>query len=138
MKVTITDAAKMAGISRQQFYRSYINTNQISIIREDKKKVFIDVSELLRVFPNIKLNNQDTINNVTNEQNVTNSYNNNNEVVTLLKEQITSMKDQLREAVELREWFKQQLQEQLSINNKLLEEKTPKRKKWLFSWFKKT
>lgn len=48
-KVSITQAAKLAGISRSYLYRKYINNGLISVEKEDNQK-FIDISELIRVF----------------------------------------------------------------------------------------
>lgn len=51
--VTITDASKMVGISRQTMYNRYINKGVITVNRiNDEPK--IDVSDLIRVFGNIK------------------------------------------------------------------------------------
>lgn len=51
--VSITDAAKMAGISRQTMYNKYINAGVITVKRvNDEPK--IDVSDLIRVFGSIK------------------------------------------------------------------------------------
>lgn len=55
MKVSISDAARLAGISRQHLYAKYINPGVISVDRETLDKPTIDAAELLRVFPNIKL-----------------------------------------------------------------------------------
>ena len=54
-KISISAAARLAGISRTNLYKTYINTGKISVIREDDK-VYIDTSELIRVFPSCKLN----------------------------------------------------------------------------------
>ena len=51
-KLTITQAAKQAGISRSTLYKKYITTGVISVESVDDKK-FIDMSELIRVFGNV-------------------------------------------------------------------------------------
>jgi dTDP-4-amino-4,6-dideoxygalactose transaminase len=48
--VSISEAAKLAGISRTHFYRKYLNTGIISISKDKSGKSSIDISELLRVF----------------------------------------------------------------------------------------
>lgn len=53
MEVSISDAAKMAGISRETFYR-HIDEKPITIIDKNTKRPKVDVSELRRVYPNLK------------------------------------------------------------------------------------
>ena len=54
MLLSIKDAAFAADISRTALYKYYINPGKISVNRDDPKKPLIDVSELIRVFPNFK------------------------------------------------------------------------------------
>jgi hypothetical protein len=48
--VNITEAAKLAGISRNHFYKKYLNPGLISVSKNEAGKVAIDPSELMRVF----------------------------------------------------------------------------------------
>lgn len=48
-KVSVSMAASMAGVSRATFYR-HIEEKQISIERDDKKNIVIDIAELIRVY----------------------------------------------------------------------------------------
>jgi hypothetical protein len=48
--VSISKAAKLAGISRTHFYRKYLNNGIISISKDKLGKPSIDTSELIRVF----------------------------------------------------------------------------------------
>ena len=48
--VTITDAARLAGISRQYLYKAYIKTGKLSVDRDSKGSPVVDTAELLRVF----------------------------------------------------------------------------------------
>ena len=48
--VTITDAARLAGISRQHLYKAYIKTGKLSVDRDSKGSPVVDTAELLRVF----------------------------------------------------------------------------------------
>ena len=50
-RVSITQAAKLAGISRSNLYKSYIDKGLITVSKDDRNKPCIDTSELLRVFP---------------------------------------------------------------------------------------
>jgi len=52
--VSITQAAKMADLSRPYFHEAYVRTGKISVNREDSKKPKIDTSELIRVFGELK------------------------------------------------------------------------------------
>ena len=48
--VSVSQAARLAGISRQHLYRKYIKPGEISVQRDEKGDPIIDTSELLRVF----------------------------------------------------------------------------------------
>ncbi len=50
-KVSISEAARMAGIARSTLYRVYIKTGIISTEKDFSGHPVIDVSELVRVFP---------------------------------------------------------------------------------------
>jgi len=118
MKVTVTEAARLAKISRQQLYRAYINTGKISVIK-DNNKTFIEFSELLRVFPGVTLATEnDTIKLQQETQKTDTVTPVENEIVTLLK-------TQLAEAKERETWLRQQL-EKVTL---LIEDRTPKKKK---------
>ena len=119
-KVTITQAAKMAGISRSYFYKKYIITNQISTLIENNKKL-IDVSELIRVFGSIQPEDvsrrqQETVKN-------TQETHTEDKLVTLLQ-------NQLAEAKQREEWLKAQLEKVTA----LIEHKTPKKNPTIRFW----
>lgn len=48
--VTITEAARLAGISRQYLYTKYIKPGVLSVKKDNDGKPYIDTSELLRAF----------------------------------------------------------------------------------------
>ena len=48
--VSLTQAAKLAGISRATLYRRYINTGKITVTANLSGKKQIDTSEIIRVF----------------------------------------------------------------------------------------
>jgi hypothetical protein len=50
-KVSVVEAAKMAGVSRATFYR-HITEKKISTAQDDKGNTVIDTSELIRVYGN--------------------------------------------------------------------------------------
>ncbi|MEN9488899.1 MAG: hypothetical protein RL494_1164 [Bacteroidota bacterium] len=121
-KISISEAARLAEISRTNLYKTYINTGKISVIRENDK-VYIDASELIRVFPNCKLSNSNKEQELSNKDN--SKIHDNSELVELLKAQ-------LAEAQERENWLKQQIDELRHQQNHLLEDKRVKpRKKFL-------
>ena len=127
-KLSISEAARLAGISRNHLYNKYINKGVISVITDDNKP-FIDTSELLRVFPNAKLITDDTLQN--NALHDTHSA----ELVSLLKEQLEHAKEQIAKAEHREAWLQSQIDELRQQHNNLLENKLssekPKRKKFL-------
>ncbi|MEN9446818.1 MAG: hypothetical protein RJA25_107 [Bacteroidota bacterium] len=123
-KVSITQAAKLAKISRSTLYNKYINTGMISVEAVEDKKL-IDMSELFRVFNN----------NITQDSNYTPI----NTVADSVEQAENTAKDkiinllerQLQEAKEREEWLKAQLEK----TTHLLEDKTQKPRKKLFGIF---
>ncbi|MBN6742893.1 hypothetical protein JKG47_20835 [Acidithiobacillus sp. MC6.1] len=49
-KVSISEAARLVGLSRSALYRSYIKTGRLTIDRDARDAPVIDTSELIRVF----------------------------------------------------------------------------------------
>lgn len=124
-KVSISEAIRMTGISRSHFYNKYINKGLISIQIEDNKKL-IDLSELIRVFDNIQLENNISKYSKTNED--TKNTADKDKIIELLELQLRESKQREVEAREREEWLKAQLEK----TTHLLEDKTPKpRKKFL-------
>ena len=123
-KVSITQAAKLAKISRSTLYNKYINTGMISVETVEDKKL-IDMSELFRVFNNnITQDSNDTpINTVADSV---------EQAGNTAKDKIISLLEkQLQEAKEREDWLKAQLEK----NTHLLEDKTVKPRKKIFGIF---
>ena len=132
-KVTILAAAKLAGISRANFYKNYVNTGTITVGKNVKGRPEIDTSEILRVFGEIKCAPGET-------QGIHNEIHK----VTLAKDSEDSMlqievrilREQLSEAKDREEWLKQKVDSLSSANIFLLENKQPEQPKkkrfWLF------
>lgn len=51
--VSISEAAKLAGIARSSLYKYYIKTGKLSLSQNGGKRPIIDTSELIRVFGSI-------------------------------------------------------------------------------------
>jgi phage terminase small subunit len=126
-KVSISEAIRLSGVSRSQFYTKYINKGCISVTVDDGKKL-IDTSELIRVFGNIQLSDS------TNEQvrtiENTSKHTDKDKIIELLEQQLKESKQREVEARDREEWLKTQLEK----TTHLLEDKTEKdrqRKKFL-------
>lgn len=135
-KVSISEAIRLSGVSRSQFYTKYLNKGVISVQVEDDKK-FIDTSELIRVFGNIQLKNSPK--EQINIGNINTISADKDKIIALLEQQLSESKSrelefkereiQFRKETQAREeWFKSQL----ATANNLLEDKNNKnRKKFL-------
>lgn len=117
MKLSISQAAKLAGVSRSHFYKSYLKNNRISVERDYSGKKVIDKSEIMRVFGKIC---EDTSNTSMETENV------------LLKQEVCFLKYQLEAAQEREKWFQTQITTMAS-SFKSLEDKRPKKRFWFLS-----
>lgn len=121
-KVSITQAAKMAGISRSYLYRKYINTGKLSVLNEEDKKL-IDVSELIRVFGNLHVDSEQGVDSEQSDTQQNNSSSQDKDkLIAYLERELTELK---ADAKQREEWFKQQLERATH----LLEDKTAKKRK---------
>ena len=135
--VSISQAAKLAGINRSNFYTSYLNQGKISVVRDERNRPCVDTSELLRVFGSLKAEGlgiqQDTTPSYTLGQNTTDSglY----PLVEQLKQQLAEAKQREQQALEREQFYQQQLKE-LTQTIKLLEHKPepPPRRGWQWWW----
>lgn len=130
-QLTVKNVCQLAGISRTTLYK-YINNGTISAVK-DGKNVYIETSELIRVFPHAKLN--DNKNNLHNVQTLTTEIMCKDNIIQMLKQQ-------LNEKQQDNDFLKKQLtfiNENFAALNKfieskqlyLLENKPSKRKKFL-------
>ena len=127
-KVSISEAIRMAGVSRSHFYNKYINKGLISVQVEDDKKL-IEISELIRVFGNIQVENstKEQIRTVEDIENIPDST----KIIELLEQQLLEYKQREIEAKSREEWLQKQIDELRQQQNNLLENKAIKRKKFL-------
>lgn len=70
-QVSISEAARLAGISRGGLYKTYLNKGVISVSTDSAGKKFIETSELLRVFGELKGNKGDRCELLPSEQEYT-------------------------------------------------------------------
>jgi len=134
-KHSISEAAKLGGVSRSHFYKKYIRPGIISIERDNDGNPQIDTAEVMRVFGGIQ---QTAKENVLEGQNTTCENGSKN---TVLQAEIQLLREQLAGALEDKKWLQgkvDQLTNQLDTATRLLEHKvTPeplqKRGWWPFS-----
>ena len=125
-KLTVSQAAKLIGISRQHLYKKYINTGILSTIKEFDK-LLIEFSELLRIFPDISLDTSNDNNIDNNLQFLTPKNDNFTSILDSKNQTINILEKQLAESKIREEWLKTQLEK----TTYYLENKAQKRKKFL-------
>ena len=129
--ISISEAAKLAGIARSHLYSQYINTGAISVTRDSRGKPKIDTAELIRVFGSIQLDigqntrtpSEDDLGQETNLALNTDAL----AMIELLKEQLAKAEE--------RERFYQAQLAELTQTIKLLEyQPTAEPRKWWQWW----
>ena len=140
-KVTVTEAARLAGIARQHLYRAYINTGKLSIDKDFNGRPVVDTSELLRVFGELKVSlddderrHEETVKK-TNENIVSHHENNaKDEVISLLRQELEESKAREKEILEKADarelWLRQQLERAQAVLTS--QSATVKRRWWQF------
>lgn len=122
-KVSISEAAKLAQISRSTLYNKYINTGKITVETVEDKKV-IDMSELLRVFGSQLRKYSSTVQENISQSGVGQAEN------TVKDKIISLLEAQLQESKVREEWLKSQLEKTTyMLENKQKEEERPKPRK---------
>lgn len=119
-KVSISEAARLAKISRTHFYRRYIQEGLVSVSIDDNGKRYIDVSELLRVFKSLQMD----VTYVSDGN--TNLLQKDSYVETLLMEKIKGLEALLKAREEELDGYRER---EKSIY-RLLEHKPSKKKRW--------
>lgn len=143
MLVNVSQAAKLANISRDTFYKNYINKGKISVSRDGRNRPMVETSEILRVFGILHI---DTVENHSKHSQSYTEKDNKNTLITLpetakiqhleqenqhLKERLVELQQLHQEAKEREEWQRGQI-EKLTDTIKLLE--APKEKKSTYWW----
>lgn len=130
-KVSITEAAKLAGISRSYLYRKYITPGVISTEKDNAGNPVVDTAEILRVFGKIQGNSEQATKSIQLDA----SENNNKRAA--LQTEIQLLREQLTVALDDKKWLQgkvDQLTGQLETATRLLEHKAapepPKKRRW--------
>lgn len=107
-RLTISDAIKQSGVARSTFYRKYVKQGLISVSEHDGKK-YIDSSELVRVFPDLKSEPpSNTESNSMGQLNETPSNSVGHLENTLLKAEIKLLRETLEKTEQDKQWLKDQ------------------------------
>ncbi len=125
MKVSISQAAKMAGVSRSHFYKNYLKNNAISVEDDRFGKKVIDKSEILRVFGKIYEDTPEHKKDSAKED-IRGHVETEN---SMLKQEVQFLKSQLEVSQEREKWFQTQITDIMS-SFKSLEDKRSKKRFW--------
>jgi hypothetical protein len=109
-KVTVTEAARLAGLGRQQLYRGYISTGKISVERDHNGRPRIDTAEILRVFGEIRGIPEATQNGHAENGEKRHMDGELQAILEAKDEVISELRERLREAGEREEWLRHQLE----------------------------
>lgn len=133
-KHSISEAAKLAGVSRSHFYKKFIRPGVISVEKDNDGNPQIDTAEVMRVFGGIHSGVADS---VPERQKDTPE---NGSINTALQVEIQLLREQLTAAMDDKKWLQgkvDQLTGQLDTATRLLEHKPspepPKKRWWSFS-----
>lgn len=119
--VSVSEAARLAGIARSSLYKSWIDKGRLSVTMDVRGRPSVDMAELLRVFPDIRIgDSRDTpVRDTTGHQMTASTARSDSEV---LLAEITSLKEQLKLQAQLLEAKDQNLLD-LRQSLRLLEHK---------------
>ena len=135
-KVSITEGAKLAGISRQHLYKKYLTPGIISVEKDVLGNKHIDTSDLLRVFGRLVGDSVDSQHAANSSHHATHQNDSRN---TALETEVHLLREQQASAAEREKWLQSkidQLTDQLATATRLLEHKAqapppePKKKHW--------
>jgi hypothetical protein len=112
-KHSVSEAARLAGVSRSHFYKKFIKTGLISVERDKEDKPVIDTAEIMRACGELKGKNTE---NVSVGQFDTHEIHSQN---TALQTEVKLLREQLAAAADREKWY----QDQLTSTTRLLEHK---------------
>ena len=128
-KVSVTEAARLAGIGRQQLYRGYISTGKISVDRDHLGRPQIDTAEIIRVFGELKATQEETPNRQEETIEKRNLDNGIQALIEAKEETIAELRARLQEAADREAWLRQQLERAQAV---LTDQRQPSRAWWKF------
>ena len=117
-KVTVSEAARLVGLARQNLYKNYINQGKISVDRDHLGNPKIDTSELIRVFGEMKMtrnvtsiDQEATCENSTSDSELSVASQAKDQVIATLRLQIEAALERERKAEDRELWLRQQLED---------------------------
>lgn len=102
-KHSVSEAARLAGVSRSHFYKKFIKTGLISVERDKEDKPVIDTAEIMRACGELKGKNTE---NVPDRQFDTHEIHSQN---TAFQIEIKLLREQLAAAADREKWYQDQL-----------------------------
>lgn len=117
-KVTVSEAARLVGVARQNLYKNYIKQGKISIDRDHLGNPKIDSSELIRVFGEIRMTRKVsqkeqgmTCESTIDDSGLSAVSQAKDEVIAALRLQIEVAMEREKKAEERELWLRQQLED---------------------------
>ncbi len=124
--LSVSEAAKLVGKSVKTIYR-HIDTGKLSFTHNDNGIKSIDTSELIRVYGELKLSNENTIDSQMSQR----ENPNDNGMTSLLRQENELLKEILKE----KEAHIDSLKQAMLLLEHRKEELTPSKKGWLAKLF---
>jgi regulator of replication initiation timing len=122
--VNLSQAARLANVSRPHLYKRYIQTGKMTVDRSDPKGPMVDTSEILRLFSKLNENIVNTVNDGKHLHETTPKFTlENNPLqpeVTALRERLQDSQGQLQAARDRERWLQGQV-DKLTDTVRLLE-----------------
>jgi len=134
-KVSISEAARLAGKSRSHLYEKYINRGVITVeTLRDGRKV-IDTSELIRVFGSISLaGSADDNDNSVKDSSGHEKNDNEHSQIKALQAENEVLREYLRAKDEEVAWLREQVSKTTALLTHQKRESPPNKKKWWWPW----
>jgi len=114
-QVSISEAARLAGISRSNFYKNYIRQGKLSVTKDHQGRPQIDIAEIIRVFGGLQGDSNPMCPDI---QEATGSKYSADTIIL----------EALNRSLEREQWYRQQIKElsgELSNTRRLLEYQHP-------------
>ena len=124
--LSVSEAAKLVGKSVKTIYR-HIDTGKLSFTHNDNGVKSIDTSELIRVYGELKLSNENVIDSQMSQR----ENPNDNEMTNLLRQENELLKEILKE----KEAHIDSLKQAMLLLEHKKEEPSPSKKGWLAKLF---
>ena len=116
--VSISEAARLAGCTRANLYKTYIQTGKLSVTHDHQGKPKVDTAEVLRVFGSLQGDSNPIDTGIQSWTGASVTPN------TSQEKEVQMLREQLEEAKEREQWYRQQIGE-LTSTIKLLEHQRP-------------